>query len=571
MKYTLVNSEIKDNYIKQLLSDYEIKEIENFLSPTEDSLQSWEDLINIDSGIQKVKETINDNSSYAIIADCDCDGITSFAILYQYLKRLNPNKQIDFYIHEGKQHGLEDIHKQLLDKEYSIVFCPDSGSNDGIYAKLLNTSVIVIDHHILEDTSEFPKNMIIINNQNSPNYHNKNLSGAGMVWQFCRGLDFYYGNNWAYDYIDLAAVGICGDMMSGKEIENQYIWKVGFSNIRNFFLKSIIEKQSYSMNGKINPTTIAFYIVPLINAMIRVGTQEEKRRLYSAFIDGEKLIESNKRGAKGTLEKAAIESIRECTNAKAKQNRLLDAAVEKMEIKIHKYDLLENKVIIIKLDEEDSFPSELNGLLAMKISAKYKKPTLVLRENKDGILKGSARGVNNGPLVSLKNYLSSTGLFDYCTGHDEAFGAAIDKRKLEQFYNISNEELKDLSFGEDCFEVNFIRAAADRDIADIIFEVNKYEDIWSQGVAEPRLYIHDININKSDIQIMGKNKDTVKFNKFGVDYIKFHAEDFINDIQQYNEIKLEIVGKGNINEWMGNTSPQILIEGYEVSDGSLSF
>ena len=70
---------------------------------------------------------------------------------------------------------------------------------------------------------------------------------------------------------------------------------------------------------------------------------------------------------------------------------------------------------------------------------------------------------------------------------------------------------------------------------------------------------------------MGKNKDTVKFNKFGVDYIKFHAEDFINDIQQYNEIKLEIVGKGNINEWMGNFSHQILIEGYEVSDGSLSF
>ena len=56
MKYTLVNSEIKENYIKQLLSDYGIKEIENFLSPTEDSLQSWEDLINIDSGIQKVKE-----------------------------------------------------------------------------------------------------------------------------------------------------------------------------------------------------------------------------------------------------------------------------------------------------------------------------------------------------------------------------------------------------------------------------------------------------------------------------------------------------------------------------------
>ena len=570
MKYKLVNKEIKNNYIENLLNDYGIENVQKFLNPTQDSLQDWRDLDNIDLGVKLIIETINDSTPYAIIADSDCDGATSFAILYQYLKRLNPSKTIDFYIHEGKQHGLEDIYTSIIDKDYSIVFCPDSGSNDKLYAKELKSKVLILDHHIVED-GEQSSNMILINNQSSIRYKNKNLSGAGITWQFCRAMDFYFQKDWANDFIDLAALGICGDAMSGAEEENQYIWKIGFSNIKNFFFQQIIEKQSYSMNGKINPTTVAFYIVPLINAMIRVGTQEEKRRLYSAFIDGEKLIESNKRGAKGTLEKAAIESIRECTNAKAKQNRLLDAAVEKMEIKIHKYDLLENKVIIIKLDEEDSFPSELNGLLAMKISAKYKKPTLVLRENKDGILKGSARGVNNGPLVSLKNYLSSTGLFNYCTGHDEAFGAAIDKRKLEQFYDISNEELKDLSFGEDCFEVNFIRAAADRDITDIIFEVNKYEDIWSQGVAEPRLYIHDININKSDIQIMGKNKDTVKFNKFGVDYIKFHAEDFINDIQQYNEIKLEIVGKGNINEWMGNTSPQILIEGYEVSDGSLSF
>ena len=70
-----------------------------------------------------------------------------------------------------------------------------------------------------------------------------------------------------------------------------------------------------------------------------------------------------------------------------------------------------------------------------------------------------------------------------------------------------------------------------------------------------------------------ENNYTVQdvFQKFGVDYIKFHAEDFINDIQQYHEIKLEIVGKGNINEWMGNFSHQILIEGYEVFDNALGF
>lgn len=571
MKYTLVNPEIKEDYIKQLLKTHGIENIDDFLNPSEKCVQTWRDLDNIYQGLELVKQTLETEEPYAIIADCDCDGITSFAILYQYLKRLNPNKQIDFYIHEGKQHGFEDIYSSLININYAMIFCPDAGSNDGKYCKLLNCPVLILDHHIIEDDSEKSENMVIINNQSSKNYKNKNLSGAGVVWQFCRAMDEYFFKDWADDYIDLAAVGICGDAMSGLEEENQYIWKVGFSNINNFFLKSIIEKQNYSMNGKINPTTVAFYIVPLINAMIRVGSPDEKERLYKAFVDGETLIPCNKRGAKGTFEKAAIESIRECVNARSRQNRILDAAEEKIEIKIHKYDLLENKVMIIKLDEDDDFPSELNGLLAMRLCSKYKRPTLVLRENDKGELKGSARGVNNGPLKSLKDFLTSSGLFDYCIGHDEAFGACIQNKNLQPFYTFSKEALKDIQLDEDCFEVNFIRAAADKDISTIIYEIVKYEDIWSQGLQEPRFYIHDININKSDIQIMGKNKDTIKFTKFGVSYIKFHAEELINELKQYDQIKIELVGKGNVNEWMGNTSPQIIIEGYEVSDGSLSF
>ena len=36
-------------------------------------------------------------------------------------------------------------------------------------------------------------------------------------------------------------------------------------------------------------------------------------------------------------------------------------------------------------------------------------------------------------------------------------------------------------------------------------------------------------------------------------------------------MKVELVGRPNVNEWMGNYTPQIMIEDYEVSDGSLSF
>ena len=85
------------------------------------------------------------------------------------------------------------------------------------------------------------------------------------------------------------------------------------------------------------------------------------------------------------------------------------------------------------------------------------------------------------------------------------------------------------------------------------------------------IHIKDINITSKDVQIMGKNSDTVKIEKFGVTYIKFHAKDFINELAKYDSIKLEVVGRANLNEWMGNFTPQIFITNYQIEDGSLGF
>lgn len=443
-------------------------------------------------------------------------------------------------------------------------------SNDSEYAEKLNIPILVLDHHIVEGEITAP-NMTVINNQTSPNYHNKNLSGAGVAYQFCRAIDAECGTSYANDYIDLAAVGIISDMMDAREVENQYIWKKGLSNIKNPFLKALIDKQSYSIGDKLNSTTIAFYIAPLINSMIRVGTQEEKERMFLAFIDGDRLVPSKKRGANGAMERVAVESARECVNARAKQNRLLEAAETKIEAKIHKHGLLDNKILLIRLEEDDDFPPELNGLLAMKMANKYKRPTLVLRMNDNGELKGSGRGVNNSPIEDFKGFLNESGYMLFTAGHSQAFGSGIKDSDLSAFHAWANNKLTDVALDESCFDVNFVRSAADKDISDIVFDTVLHADCFGQCNDEPRLYIHDINITQNDVQIIGQKKDTVKFTKFGITYIKFHADDFIQELSQYKEMKLEVVGRGNINEWMGTQTVQIMIDGYEVHDGSLGF
>ena len=570
MKVKLINKEITSNFIPELLKERGINDVEHFLNPTEQDLQTFKDLINIDKGVKLIAE-LQPRAEYikiGLIVDSDVDGFTSSAIIYQYLQRLG-FRDITYYIHDGKQHGLEDMWEKLQEENYDLIICPDSASNDAQYAEQLSCPILVLDHHISD--IEPSSNMIVINNQNSPNYKNKNLSGAGITYQFCKALDEHFKNNWADDYIDLAAVGIDGDMMSGLEIENQYIWKVGFSFIKNYFLKILIEKQAYSMNNEINPISVAFYIVPLINAMIRVGTEEEKQRLFLAFINGYEMVPCNKRGAKGTMEEVAIESARECTNAKNRQNKIKEKMVEVLEQKIFKYDLLENKILFIELDDEDDFPPELNGLTATQISQKYKKPTIIARLNNDGFYRGSARGINNGPLNSFKDYLSSTGLFEYTLGHDMAFGQSISKDNVDYFLELSNKQLANLDFGEKQYNVNFICKGNTSYLNDLIIDIDKYRDIYSQQNDEPLIYISDINLVKSDIQIIGNNHDTVKIIKNNIVYIMFHAKDLINELAKYDNIHLDIIGRGNVNYWGGNVTPQIIISDYQVSDGRFSF
>lgn len=575
MKYKLVNPDFRKDYAKQLLDYRGITDIDKYINPTSDCLISCQKLDNIEYGFSLFIDAVLESPlGIDIVVDCDVDGFTSAAIMYSYIKKLNPDKSIRYFLHKGKQHGLEDCVEQIIEVSdmTDLVILPDSSSNDKIYhdrLKEVGIKCLVLDHHITDEP--ISDNAIIINNQLSEDYENKYLTGAGVAWKFCSYVDSKMNTSYAKDLIDLAAWGIIGDMGSLLSLENRYIIKTGLENIKNYFFQTLIEKQSFSMKGEITPITVAFYIVPLVNAMIRVGTMEEKERLFLAFIDGHQMVPCNKRGAKGTFEKVAIESARECTNARTRQNKIKEDTVKKLEIKIHKYGLLDNKILFIKLEEDDDFPPELNGLVAMELSSKFKKPTIVARLNDHGYVRGSMRGIGESELKSFKSFLDSAELFEYVSGHDNAAGVSILDNDIYNLHEYANKELADIDFGESVFEVNFARTAEEIDIADIVSDIYDYRFLYGQDLSEPLIYVGNINLLPNDIQIIGKNQDTCKFAKNGVEYIQFHAKKLIEDLSNYNYINMEIVGRMAINNFAGRSTPQIIIESYEIHDGRLAF
>lgn len=211
MKCRLVNENFKSNYVDQLLNSRGIESPSAYYEPGPEYLQDPRDLENVERGANLLADVIALGEKILLITDCDNDGFTSATIMYNYLKDLAPELEIDYLLHEGKAHGLQDHIDNLMaqGEYYGLIICPDSSSNDYEYherLKEINTPVLILDHHITDE--KISENAIVINNQLSPNYKNKELTGAGVVYQFCRYLDTKLGKSYADKYMDLAAWGV---------------------------------------------------------------------------------------------------------------------------------------------------------------------------------------------------------------------------------------------------------------------------------------------------------------------------------------------------------------------------
>ena len=558
MRYKLIGvNDYLINPIQTILNNRGIKDIEKFLNLDESVVNDWSLLKNIHRAVECLLTHIEANGNIFVQVDSDADGYTSSAILINYLKSIFPNINIKWELQEGKEHGI------ILDKvpsETNLVIVPDSGSNQyEIHSALKKRGidVIVLDHHECEKESE---DAIVVNNQLSPEYPNKNFSGAGIVYKFCKAIDEHLGVNKADYFLDLVAVGNIGDVMDMRELETRYYVLKGLENINNSFIQALLKQQEYSIKGVVNITSIAFYIVPLINAAIRVGDKEDKVDMMKSFLESNETVFNQKKDINETIQAATA---RRLYNLKNKQNRLRDKGVELIEKRIEEKGLLSNKVLIVNVT--NILDKNLTGLVATQISNKYKRPVLLIRQKeKSTIFGGSARGYEKGVLKDFKQFLQDINKFIFCEGHKNAFGFEIEAEKLIEVNDIINDLLKDVEIDVDEYEVDFIIPSEQFD-TQVIYNIHKLKDLWSNNVEEPLIAITKISVNKEDIQLIGKNKNTLKFKNRNIDFIKFnYSEEEFKKVFNGECFVMEVVGRCSINQWDGKEIPQFIIEDFNI-------
>ena len=579
MQYRLYENANNDtsNILKEVLKNRGIDDYYTYLDLDESVVIPYQKLDNIENAVDLFMNHFNNKNKIGVLVDEDPDGFCSASMMYLYIKRMDENYPVEYILHKrAKAHGLSD--DVIIPNDIRLLIIPDAGTNDCKECKELSeqgVDILILDHHEKEEDNPYA---LIVNNQMSNSYPNKCLCGAGVVYRFLQALDDENWNEFADDYLDLCALANISDVMDMRSFETRYLTDLGLLNINNKCFKALIDAQNYSMNGKVNIHNIQWYITPILNGMIRIGSQEEKELLFRAFIEQDEFFEYKKRATKDKPAETIQESIydraaRLCKNAKSRQDKQKEKSVEQI-AEIAQSIPFDDKVVMI--DTSDILDTGLTGVVAIKIAEMFNKPCILLNkflDKKTGKITygGSARNVNHSPIESFKDIVNSTNVFNFGKGHANAFGVNLDLDKKDEAINVMNNILRDVEY-DSTYRVDFILDIEDVGVK-LITELARFEDIVCQGIEEPMLAVENISLTKDCFEIFGKNEDTISFTIDEIKYIQFKCKDgnplydwIQNAWDENDSVTFNIVGKPSINEYNGVRTPQIIIEDVVVID-----
>lgn len=509
----MTNGEI----ISAIFENRNIDDAAHFLNPTEDDLIPFDKMHNIGEAFNMINTALTYNKSILIIADVDTDGVTAAAIIGRYLK--NFTDKISYYINEGKKHGVEDFN--VCNYNEDLIVIVDSINEPSAYDKFSGKDVVILDHHIIPDN--FNVNAVLVSS--ADNYPNPQLSGAGVVWKFCKYCDEMFLTDYADKLTDLAACGIIADMVDMTSPENRYICLCGFKNLQNPGIKKI------NGNYKFDSQSVSYGIAPLVNAANRLSLNRQALELFIS--DNDKEI-------------AVI--IKELKSAKEQQNEIISKMLPAIEEQARSQ--INNKVMFFTAETDTG----VLGLIANQLMTKYCKPVFVLRK-KDNEYSGSVRscGVDN-----FKKLVDRTGLA-VGAGHENAFGVSISSENYDKFKPAINSLFDGVVF------VDMKKADVEISLKQIdnnlISDIKHIDYISGVGFKPVKIIIR--NITDYDVGSMSGGK-----------HLKISAGDFLiikwnfqGDFDEFNGRPFSVIGSLN-SGYLGKVFyKQIIIDDYMFEEG----
>ncbi|MBQ8053955.1 MAG: single-stranded-DNA-specific exonuclease RecJ [Lachnospiraceae bacterium] len=561
-----------------------VEETRRFLGGKIEDLHDPRLLPDADKAVDILTEKIRNGNKIRIIGDYDVDGICSSFILWHSLRAFGG--QADAMLPERMTDGY-GINERLVccaaeDGIDTIMTCDNGIAASGPLqtAKEMGLTVIVTDHHevpykVQEDGSVeyiLPPADAVIDPKIPESVTGKkpypfpDICGAVVAFKICQ---LYAERLWGQNsdkyrelvryLLPFAGLATVCDVMPLAD-ENRILVREGlgeasFSN--NLGLQSLLTVNGLS-GTPLTTYHAGFVIGPCLNAT---------GRLDSAYRGLELFMEQNP--------SAALQSAQQLKELNDSRKSMTVEGTEAAEAMIESEGMGDRRVLVLLL--RDCHES-LAGIIAGRIKESRHRPTFVLTDTGNGLLKGSGRSIESYDMYAQMNACED--LFVKYGGHKMAGGLTMKEEDFEEFSRRIEENCTLTE--EDLQEV--VRVDMELPPRFLSLPVTRELDLLEPcGTQNPKPLFVTRNIRLLSARVMGKSRNVIRFaaqddSGYGMELILFgDAQIFVQNIEESagrgafedllrgaGNVTIDMVYYPDINVWRDRESLQYIIKDYRI-------
>ena len=499
--------------------------------------------------MERIKLAKEKKEKILIFGDYDADGITASLVLKIALDEIGFETEVHIPNKEGEGYGLNDESLKIFaQKGFTLVITTDCGianKDEVAGAEKIGMDVIVTDHHHIPP--EIPKAIAVINPKvKNCGYPEDNLAGVGVAFKFVQALYATFlpekkeVTKWM---LDLVAIGTIADMVPLIG-ENRTMVKFGLlvlSKTRRVGLQEMFKVGRILIDENNFPDArkISFQIAPRINAASRMT---HAVRAFSLLAEENRVLA---RDMALDLEDQNSRRQKETTQVVSEAEK-----IAKISFKDKNFILLTN----------ENFPVGTLGLVAGKLTEKFKRPVAILKKEGDES-KGSFRSI---PQINIIESIEACSeLLVKYGGHAQAAGITIKNKNLEKFYaklegiidlKLKNEDLSP--------EIKVDLELTPQDIGLELVEDLKKMEPFGQGNALPIFLMNNLIVQ--ELKWVGNGEKHLKlFVRPESDSPKIFEAIGFNLSERFNALKvgdkINLLFNLEQDEWNGNKKIQMKI------------
>lgn len=373
----------------------------------------------MDCGVSRIEKAIRAGERITVFGDYDVDGVTSTALLLDFLDTVSADAQPLLPDRYKDGYGMKaSTVERAIAAGTKLIITADNGISafDAIEkAQGVGVDVVVIDHHSPQD--RMPCAHAVINpNRPDCEYPFKGLAAVGVAFKVVQALSerFMDGDErrrYLNGILEYVALGTVADMAPMKG-ENRILTRRGMQVLEKSERHGIRAlKAISSTKGKIDSTSIGFFLGPRINSAGRIDKADVALNLLRASnpVDAARLAE-------------------ELNDLNVRRQDLQHAGIEDAERQVKEEGLDDRRLIVVRGDD---WHLGVIGLIAGRIKERYNQPTIAVSGSKGDTYVGSARSAGGYNIVE-GIFRASDHLTEY-GGHADAAGFSLLPENFEAF------------------------------------------------------------------------------------------------------------------------------------------